>query len=73
MGDNEGPTAVMYTSCLRESKVFYDSDVKTGNIENKTIQTMECADIILLFLFIKELVYLQISKLDRIIWKDSVV
>ena len=36
---------------------FYDSDVKTVNIENKTNQTMECPDITLLFLFIKELVY----------------
>ena len=36
---------------------FYDSDIKTGNIENKTNQTMECPDIILLFLFIKELIY----------------
>ena len=36
---------------------FYDSDVKTGNIENKTNQAMECPDIILLFLYIKELVH----------------
>ena len=36
---------------------FYDADVKIGNIESKTNQTIECPDIILLFLFIKELVY----------------
>ena len=32
---------------------FYDSDVKTGNIENKTNQAMECPDIILLFMYVK--------------------
>ena len=56
MGDNEWPTAVVYQlppgieSC-------YDSGVQTGNIEKKTNQSMECLDIILLFLYIQVLVH----------------
>ena len=53
MGDNEGPTAVMFARyMLRKSNVFYDSDVKTGNIENKINQAIEFSDIVLLFLYI---------------------
>ena len=56
MGDNEGPTAVIIVLCVpvaSGNRKLYDSDVKTGKIENKTNQTMECPDIMLLFMLIK--------------------
>ena len=56
VGDNEWPTAVVY-QLPPGIKSFYDSDVQTGNIEKKTNQSMECLDIILLFLYIQELVH----------------
>ena len=46
----------LYLPDAPEIESFDDSDGKTGNIENKTNQAMECPDIILLFLYIKELV-----------------
>ena len=54
MGDNEWPTAVVY-QLPPGIESFYDSDVQTGNIEKKTNQSMECLDIILLFLYIQVL------------------
>ena len=54
MGDNEWPTAVVY-QLPPGIESFYDSDVQTGNIhiEKKTNQSMECLDIIRLFLYIQ--------------------
>ena len=56
MGDNEWPTAVVYQLPPGISS-FYDSDVQTGNIKKTTTQSMECLDIILLFLSIQVLVH----------------
>ena len=56
MGDNEWPTAVVY-QLHPGIESFYDSDVQTGNIKKKTNQSMECLDIILLFLSIQVLVH----------------